>query len=154
MASISSSSAAVGVHSAAAALALTCSALVAPAMAERRRRWGRWAGLTLACGVAGTLGAFVTHELYSMHHIHFGSAQSANFGGAIVAFVADAVVTVAVSLVTQPKPAAELEGLVWGTERKDAVDDFVAGDEAWYRSPWLLGIGALVLVVILNIIFI
>jgi hypothetical protein len=28
------------------------------------------------------------------------------------------------------------------------------GEEVWYRSPWLLGIGALALVVILNIIFI
>ena len=27
-------------------------------------------------------------------------------------------------------------------------------DRVWYRSPWLLGMGALVLVVILNIIFI
>jgi hypothetical protein len=26
--------------------------------------------------------------------------------------------------------------------------------DAWYRSPWLLGIGALILIVILNIIFI
>jgi hypothetical protein len=28
------------------------------------------------------------------------------------------------------------------------------GDDAWYRSPMLLGMGALALVVILNIIFI
>jgi len=39
----------------------------------------------LAGLVAGTLGAFVTHELYSMGHVHFGSAQSANFASAIVA---------------------------------------------------------------------
>jgi CP family cyanate transporter-like MFS transporter len=37
-------------------------ALLAPAMAERRRRWGRWAGLTLACGVAGTLGALLVPQ--------------------------------------------------------------------------------------------
>ena len=34
-------------------------ALLAPAMAERRRRWRFWAGLTLACGFAGTLGALL-----------------------------------------------------------------------------------------------
>jgi MFS transporter, CP family, cyanate transporter len=34
-------------------------ALLAPAMAERRRRWRFWAGLTLACGLAGTLGALL-----------------------------------------------------------------------------------------------
>jgi solute:Na+ symporter, SSS family len=108
----------------------------------------------LAGLVAGTLGAFVTHVLYSRGHVHFGSAQSANFAGAIVAFVADAVVTVVVSLLTRPKPDDQLRGLVWGVERAEAPDDFVAGDDAWYRAPWLLGSGALVLVVALNVVFI
>ena len=31
--------------------------LLVPALAERRRRWRFWAGLTLACGMVGTLGA-------------------------------------------------------------------------------------------------
>jgi SSS family solute:Na+ symporter len=115
------------------------------------RRSTPWAGL--AGLIAGTLGAFVTHELYSMGHVSFGSAQSANFGGAIVAFVADAAVTVVVSLVTQPKPAHELQGLVWGIKRAEADDDFVTGDDAWYRSPWLLGGGAIAFVAALNIAF-
>ena len=34
-------------------------ALLVPALAERRRRWRFWAGLTLSCGVAGTLGALL-----------------------------------------------------------------------------------------------
>jgi CP family cyanate transporter-like MFS transporter len=34
-------------------------ALLAPALAERRRRWRFWAGMTLACGLAGTLGALL-----------------------------------------------------------------------------------------------
>jgi hypothetical protein len=38
--------------------------------------------------------------------------------------------------------------------RDEPVDDFVRGDDAWYRSPWLLGVGALVLVVVVNIVFI
>jgi solute:Na+ symporter, SSS family len=117
---------------------------------RRSTPWGGLAGL-----IAGTLGAFVTHELYSMGHVTFGSDQSANFGGAIVAFVSDAVVTVVVSLMTAPKPEPELRGLVWGLERTEKQeDDFVEGDEAWYRSPWLLGGGAILLIVILNIIFI
>jgi SSS family solute:Na+ symporter len=116
------------------------------------RRSTPWAGL--AGLVAGTLGAFVTHELYSTGSVHFGSAQSANFGGAIVAFVADAVVTIGVSLATRPKPEHELKGLVWGLQRDEPDDDFVRGDDAWYRSPWLLGAGALILVVILNIVVI
>jgi SSS family solute:Na+ symporter len=116
------------------------------------RRSTPWAGL--AGLVAGTLGAFVTHELYSGGSVHFGSAQSANFGGAIVAFLADAVVTIGVSLATRPKPEHELKGLVWGLKRDEPEDDFIRGDDAWYRSPWLLGAGALILVVVLNIIFI
>jgi len=117
------------------------------------RRSTPWAGL--AGLIAGTLGAFITHELYSKHAIHFGSMQSANFGGAIVAFLADALVTVLVSLVTAPKPEGELRGLVWGMRRTEGADvDFARGDESWYRSPWVLGVGALVLVVILNVIFI
>jgi SSS family solute:Na+ symporter len=109
----------------------------------------------LAGLVAGTLGAFITHLLYSKHSIHFGSDQSANFGGAIVAFLADAAVTVGVSLVTQPKSDDELRGLVWGLQRTEkADDDFVEGDASWYRSPWALGAGAIVLVIILNIVFI
>jgi solute:Na+ symporter, SSS family len=116
------------------------------------RRSTPWAGL--AGLIAGTIGAFVTHELYSWGSIHFGSAQSANFAGAIVAFVADAVVMVAVSLVTQPKTEGQLRGLVWGLPRDTPEDDFLRGDDAWYRSPWLLGIGALVLVVVLNVLFI
>lgn len=38
-------------------------ALLAPALAERRRRWRFWAGLTLACGVTGTLGALLVPDL-------------------------------------------------------------------------------------------
>ncbi|GAA3221429.1 CynX/NimT family MFS transporter [Pseudonocardia petroleophila] len=34
-------------------------ALLAPALAERRRRWRFWAMLTLACGLLGTIGAAV-----------------------------------------------------------------------------------------------
>ncbi len=117
---------------------------------RRTSPWGGFAGL-----IAGFLGAFWTHELYSWGTIDLGSALAASFWGAIVAFVADAVVTVIVSLLTPPKPEPELRGLVWGLPRlEEAEDDSVAGDEAWYRSPWLLGGGALVLVVILNIIFI
>ena len=116
------------------------------------RRSSAWAGLPGL--IAGTVGAFLTHELYTWGTIHFGSAQSANFGGAIVAFVAAAVVMVGVSLFTQPKPEGQLRGLVWGLPRDTPDDDFLRGDDAWYRSPWLLAAGAAVLIVVLNIILI
>jgi len=61
---------------------------------------------------------------------------------------------VLVSLVTQPKPEKELAGLVWGTTRDEEPEKAMRGDDVWYRSPKLLGYGALALCVVLNIIFI
>jgi SSS family solute:Na+ symporter len=116
-----------------------------------------WKRMTATAGisglVAGTLGAafvFVTSESgvdsFGFEEpllFTFGSGLAASFWGAVVAFVADAVVSVIVTLVTKPKPAEELEGLVWGT----AVDtgDLAAHERKWWRNPVPLGIGALVL---------
>ena len=59
------------------------------------------------------------------------SGQGASFVAAGAAFVVDIVLSVAISLVTTPKPASELKGLVWSeTPREDLVDP----DEA--RYPW------------------
>jgi solute:Na+ symporter, SSS family len=121
------------------------------AMAWRRTTpWAGFWGL-----IAGTLGAFVTHEVYSFGWVDLGSELAASFWGAIVAFIADAVVTVGVSLITKPKPEQELRGLVWGLPRKDAEPErMLENEQVWYRSPWLLGGGAMALIVILNIVFI
>ncbi len=117
---------------------------------KRSTPWAGFWGL-----VAGFLGAFVTHELYSWGTIDLGSALSASFWGAIVAFVADAVVTVGVSLVTQPKPDDELRGLVWGlTKKEEEPVEHDPADDAWYRSVWLLAGGAIALILILTVIFI
>jgi solute:Na+ symporter, SSS family len=117
------------------------------------RRSTPWAGFWGL--IAGFLGAFWTHELYSWGTINLGSELAASFWGAIIAFVADAVVTVGVSLATQPKPEEELRGLVWGLTRKEEEpEEHDPADDVWYRSPWLLATGALILIVILNIIFI
>ena len=105
--------------------------------------------------IAGFLGAFITHYLYSKGDLALGSQLAASFWGAIIAFAADAIVTVAVSLVTRPKPDEELRGLVWGLTRTDTEQEENPDprDRLWWRSPALLAAGALTLVVILNIIF-
>ena len=72
---------------------------------KRATPWGGFAGI-----VSGTFGAFMTHQLYSRGTIDFPSPLAADFWGAIVAFSADAIVTVVVSLATQPKPVEELRG--------------------------------------------
>jgi SSS family solute:Na+ symporter len=104
--------------------------------------------------IAGFLGAFISHYLYSKHTINLGSAIASTWWQAVIAFVVDAAVLVGVSLATQPKPESELRGLVWGLKREEQEDDSVAGDEAWFRQPKVLGFGALAIVAALNIIFI
>jgi SSS family solute:Na+ symporter len=85
---------------------------------------------------------------------HFDSDLAASFWGAIVAFLADAVVTVGVSLVTTPKPTEELRGLVWGLDRKEKDRSRgQRGEGGWWRSPALLGGVALAGTVVLNLLF-
>ncbi|WP_328451596.1 sodium:solute symporter family protein [Streptomyces sp. NBC_00386] len=101
---------------------------------------GFWGLLT------GTTAAMVNYfVLYKQDVIGFPSDQGANFVSAIVAFVAGGVVMVGVSLFTAPKPAEELQGLVYGTVSPGMAEPPAAGDDAWYRRPALLGWGALIL---------
>jgi SSS family solute:Na+ symporter len=80
----------------------------------------------------------------------FGSALTASFWGAVIAFVADALVSVVVSLLTVPKTEEELEGLVYGTAVQGKE---LTGRETWWRSPVVLGGGALALAALLYIPF-
>jgi SSS family solute:Na+ symporter len=117
------------------------------------RRATAWGGFFSI--VAGTVAAYAVNRLNAYHTLfHFGSALSASFWQAIIAFLVDAAVMVTVSLVTRPKPTEELRGLVWGlTRAEEAEENADPRDKLWWRSPALLGGVAIVLVVILNIIF-
>jgi SSS family solute:Na+ symporter len=114
------------------------------------KRMTPWAGLWGL--VAGTVGAAAAHYANSWDVISLGSDQAAAFWGAIAAFVADAIVTVVVSMVTQPKPVEELQGLVYGMA--NVADELSAEERVWYRKPSTLAIGVLGLVVILSIFFV
>jgi SSS family solute:Na+ symporter len=117
---------------------------------KRATAWGGFFSI-----VAGTAAAYATNRLAAYKVIfHFGSALSASFWQAIIAFLVDAFVIVAVSLVTKPKPREELQGLVWGMETKDPDAEVDPRDKLWWRSPVLLGGVAIVILIILNIIFI
>ncbi|WP_367322557.1 sodium:solute symporter family protein [Streptomyces sp. HUAS ZL42] len=96
--------------------------------------------------LAGTTAAMINYfVIYKRDIIDIPTDQGANFVSAIAGFVAGAVVMVAVSLFTAPKPAAELQGLVYGTRSPGMAEPPAAGDDAWYRKPALLGWGALIL---------
>ncbi|MDQ6818343.1 MAG: Na+/galactose cotransporter, partial [Actinomycetota bacterium] len=118
---------------------------------RRATAWGGFFSL-----VAGTAAAYATNRLNAYHTIfNFGSPLSASFWQAIIAFIVGGVVLVVVSLFTTPKPVEEIRGLVWGLPREEDPDiQEDPRDKLWWRSPWLLGGIALVLLIILNIIFI
>ncbi|MEU2869858.1 sodium:solute symporter family protein [Streptomyces olivoreticuli] len=109
-----------------------------------------WKRATAAAGfwglLSGTVAAMVNYFwLYKQGVVAIPSDQGANFVSAIVAFAVGAVVTVAVSYATTPKPVASLAGLVYGTAAPGAAEPPAEGDDAWYRRPALLGWGAVVL---------
>ncbi|MEV0585847.1 sodium:solute symporter family protein [Nonomuraea sp. NPDC050310] len=106
---------------------------------KRMTPWAGFWGL-----LAGTLAAFASYILYKTGVLDFGTELNASFWGAGTAFVVDLLVSAVVTLVTTPKPAEELRGLVYGLT-VDLEDDTLSGDERWYRSPLILGIGALIL---------
>jgi solute:Na+ symporter, SSS family len=95
-------------------------------------------GLTVAEGKGGWIAGLTTYP----------STMAQNFWIAIWAFAVCFTVTVAVSLVTQPKRPEELKGLVWGIT--PIPHD---GRVPWYERPALLGVIVLVFCVILNWVF-
>ncbi|SHG02255.1 sodium:solute symporter family protein [Streptoalloteichus hindustanus] len=116
-----------------------------------------WKRMTPAAGwsglVAGTLGAVAVFVLNKAGVLSL-PGQGASFLGAGVAFVLDIAVSVAVSLVTRPRPEAELVGFVYGLTPKEQRTHSTHGEDAgWYRSPYLLAGGVLALTLVLNIIF-
>jgi SSS family solute:Na+ symporter len=113
-----------------------------------------WTGL-----VSGTLGAIVVAVLSqdALGPLSVGaiplSGQGASFAAASAAFVVDVVVSVAVTLVTRPKPASELVGLVYSETPKEQRTDPDAARLPWYQSPTRLAGISLVMVIALNVIF-
>jgi SSS family solute:Na+ symporter len=96
-------------------------------------------GLTLAENKGGWLGSVV----YS-----FPSTMAQNFWIAIFAWSTCFVVTILVSLASQPKPASELHNLVYGLT--DIPHD---ADLPWYKRPAPLAIIVIVVLVGLNLLF-
>ena len=119
--------------------------------------WKRTTGHGAFWGlVAGTLAAAITHGLTiaegkggwisPIYPISSGMGQA--FIVASFSWIANFFTTIAVSLVTKPKPDEELRGLVYSLTEK------VYGTEKrWYLKPAPLGIILLVITILLNIIF-
>jgi len=113
-----------------------------------------WVGLT-----AGTLSAVLVAFL---SEDGFGSAslgviplsgQGAAFVAASAAFVVDIVLSVGVSLVTEPKPSSELRGLVYSETPREELVDPQERTMPWFRRTLPLAGISLGLVIILNFLF-
>ncbi|WP_181780317.1 sodium:solute symporter family protein [Pseudonocardia pini] len=107
-----------------------------------------WIGLLSGTAAAVVVNVLVTTGVFPL------SSQAGSFVGASAAFIVGVAVSYAVSMVSTPKPASELSGLVWSLTTKEERTHATHGDDAgWYRSPVTLGIGVLVLTTILYILF-
>jgi SSS family solute:Na+ symporter len=96
--------------------------------------------------LVGTVAAMLNYFwIYKQDVISIPSDQGANFVSAIVGFVAGAVAMLIVTAFTRPKDPEQLAGLVYGTRSPGMSEPPAEGDDAWYRSPALLGWGAIVL---------
>lgn len=105
-----------------------------------------WTGLVAGTAVAVTIFVLNETEVFSL------SGQGVSFVAAGAAFVVDILVSVAVTMVTAPKPAAELVGLVYSETPRELRTDPEAATLPWYQRPVLLAGIALALVIVLNIV--
>jgi SSS family solute:Na+ symporter len=100
-------------------------------------------GLTLpADAVPGIHGGWIT----VVHRYPSDMAQ--NFWTAIFAFSVNFLVTIAISLVTKPRPEPELVGLVYSLTPKP-----VEGHLSWYQKPATLAVAVLAILIVLNLVF-
>ena len=101
--------------------------------------------------VTGTLVAGVTWLGYKIGWFSFGSDLDESMWGAGLAFVGVAITAVVVTLMTTPRPVAELQGLVYGMANED---EYAARRVyKWWESPRLLGFTVLGGAAILTVIF-
>ena len=124
--------------------------------------WKRTTGHGAFCGlISGTLAALIHHGLtlpvdaapgihggwITVVH-HYPSEMAQNFWTAIFAFSTNFIVTVVVSLVTEPRPEGELVGLVYSLTPQPVETHL-----EWYQKPATLAWGVLGLLVVLNLVF-
>jgi SSS family solute:Na+ symporter len=113
-----------------------------------------WVGLVSGT-VAAVLVAFLSEDAFGAASLGVLplSGQGASFVGAGAAFVVDVLVSYVVTLATQPKPEAQLVGLVYSLTPRESFHDPRDANDAWYQKPGLLAGISLAMIIVLNIIF-
>ncbi len=113
-----------------------------------------WVGLVSGT-VSAIIVAFLSEDAFgsaSLGIIPIGG-QGAAFLAASTAFVVDIVLSIAVSMVTEPKPASELKHLVYSETPKEERTDPEERSLPWFQRPAPLAGIALAMVVVLNTLF-
>jgi len=98
--------------------------------------------------IVGTLFAFGTWLLYKQHVLSFRSDLAETQWGAIIGFAAGLVAILIATRFDTPKPLSELNGLVLGLQERDVQ---TTARIPWFKSPVLIGVGALVLCALLYV---
>ena len=113
-----------------------------------------WVGLS-AGTLSAVLVAFLSQDAFGSASIGLipVGGQGAAFIAASTAFVVDIVLSVVVSLVTEPKPGGSLRGLVYSETPKEDLVDPHEQTLPWFRRTVPLAGIALGLVIILNFAF-
>ncbi|HEU5448729.1 MAG TPA: sodium:solute symporter family protein [Acidimicrobiia bacterium] len=122
-----------------------------------------WKRMTAAAGWIGLVaGTFAAVLVAYLSEDAFGSfsigviplaGQGAAFLAASVAFIVDVALSIAVSMVTKPKPEGSLVGLVYSETPADVRTDPNEASYPWYRRTVPLACVSLAMVIALNIIF-
>jgi SSS family solute:Na+ symporter len=118
---------------------------------KRATKAGGFWGLLSGTCTAIVLWGWVEHDPSALRYVALSpnaEAMAADMYRALWSWLVCVIVTVVVSLVTQPRPVAELNGLVYGATKLPEEHD-----DHWYQKPivWAGVIG--VVFVALNIIF-
>jgi SSS family solute:Na+ symporter len=124
--------------------------------------WKRTTGHGAFTGLlSGTIAALVHHGLtlpndaapgihggwIAIVH-HYPSDMAQNFWTAIFAFFTNLIVTILISLVTNPRPEPELVGLVYSLTPKPVEHHL-----EWYQKPVTLAAAVLAMLMVLNLVF-
>jgi SSS family solute:Na+ symporter len=109
--------------------------------------WGLLAGTLTAIG----LWAWVHHDPSALRYVALSAdakAMAEDMYRALWSWLVCVIVTIVVSYMTQPKPEAELEGLVYGASKIPEEHD-----DHWYQKPIVWACVIFVIFIVLNIIF-
>lgn len=109
---------------------------------KRATPWGAFWGL-----VIGTLTAVAHFVATHYGMVTYPSVMAGNFWRSTIAWSANFIATILLSLVTKPKPESELSGLVYGISK---LAD--AAELPWYKRPVILATVLITATVLLDVI--